>query len=290
VVKVEMPVDVLDESQWKLQDISGFAAAVRASDSVTVFEGLPYPEAEEKWYKRESKRKDLIWIHGFPFYPHLLKVSDDDFAQIKEILLAPAAHLEFPKVMPSLLCEDFHPNYAVVWSKGREQVGTLIDLNCRAEWRNFTPVQLFEGRIAHEAWTKLSKVLVKYRQEYPERMSYFIPNRPPSDQMRALVRAINERGILSNLTQLERVPVREVKSIKGTEEESVSPSGVIFWDTLSPEAMRTADPEKLFKTMPWDERMVVRKLDGSQYWIIRDTGDGDSEAFVGPDLSGTMSK
>jgi hypothetical protein len=176
VVKVEMPVDVLDESQWKLQDISGFAAAVRASDSVTVFEGLPYPEAEEKWYKRESKRKDLIWIHGFPFYPHLLKVSDDDFAQIKEILLAPAAHLEFPKVMPSLLCEDFHPNYAVVWSKGREQVGTLIDLNCRAEWRNFTPVQLFEGRIAHEAWTKLSKVLGKYRQEYPERMSYFVPD------------------------------------------------------------------------------------------------------------------
>ena len=169
-------------------------------------------------------------------------------------------------------------------------MGSLIDLEIRAEWRNFTPAQLLEGRIAHEAWTKLKKVLGKYRQEYPDRMAYFLPDKPPSNQMRALVRAINERGILSNLTQLERVSVRKVKSVKGTEEEAVSPSGVIFWDTLSPEAMRTADPEKLFKTMPWDERMVVRKLDGSQYWIIRDTGDGDSEAFVGPDLSGTMSK
>jgi hypothetical protein len=171
---VTVTLDDTPESEWKLQDISDFAAAVRGADSVVVFEGLPYPEAEKEWYDHESRRKDLVWIRGYPFYPTPLKVSDEDLRQIREIVLDPGAHLEFPKFMPSLLTEDFHPNYAVIWSRGGLQVGSLMDLNCRCEWKNFTPTQVLYGRIAHEPYTKLSKILGKYQQERPEMMSYWI--------------------------------------------------------------------------------------------------------------------
>jgi hypothetical protein len=161
---VTVTLDDSPESEWKLQDISDFAAAVRGADSVVVFEGLPYPEAEKEWYDHESKRKDFVWIHGYPFYPLPLKVSDEDLRQVEGIVLDSRAHLEFPKFMPSLLTEDFHPNYAVVWSKAGLQIGSLMDLNCRCEWKNFTPAQLLNGRIAHEPYIKLVKILEKYRR------------------------------------------------------------------------------------------------------------------------------
>jgi hypothetical protein len=162
---VTVKLDDSPESEWKLQDISDFAAAVRGADSVVILEGLPYPAAEKEWYDHESKRKDLSWIHDYPFYRHPLKISDQDLREVKEILLDPGAHLEFPKFMPSLLTEDFHPNYTVVWSKRGLQVGSLMDLSCRCEWKNFT--QVLYGRIAHEPYAKLSKILGKYHQNLP---------------------------------------------------------------------------------------------------------------------------
>jgi hypothetical protein len=162
---VRVTLDDTPESQWKQQDISGFAASLRNADSVTVLEGLPYPEVEKDWYDHESKRKDLVWILGYPFYPSPLKVSDQDLRQIKEVLLDPAAHLEFPQFMASLLTEDYHPSHAVVWSKGGQRFGSLIDLGCRHEWKNFTPSQTLYGRIAAESHARLAKVLGKYQQE-----------------------------------------------------------------------------------------------------------------------------
>lgn len=195
---VTVTMDDSPESEWKVQDISGFAAAVRASDSVVVLEGLPYPEAEKAWYEHESKRKDLIWIRDYPFYPRPLKVSDEDLREVKEILLDPRAHLEFPRFMPSLLTEDFHPNYAVVWSKGGKQAGSVIDLGCRHEWRNFTPAQVLYGRIASQAYEKLSKILGKYQQERPERQGAASPAAlPPSASESAEARPIRVAGMLS---------------------------------------------------------------------------------------------
>jgi hypothetical protein len=163
---IRVTLDDTPESQWKQQDISGFAASIRAADSITVLAGLPYPEAEKDWYNHESKRTDLVWILGYPFYPQPLKVSDQDLRQIKEVLLDPAAHLEFPQFMASLLTEDYHPSHAVVWSKGGQQFGSLIDLGCRHEWKNFTPSQTLYGRIAAESHAKLAKVLGKFQQEH----------------------------------------------------------------------------------------------------------------------------
>jgi hypothetical protein len=276
-------LDDFPESEWTLQDISGFAAAVRVTDSVVILEGLPYPEAEKEWYDHESKRKDLVWIRDYPFYPRPLKVSDEELHQLKGILSDPKAHLEFPKLMPSLLTEDFHPNYAVVWSKDGQRVGSLIDLGSRHEWKNFTPSQVLYGRIASEPYKKLSKILGKYQQERPEMMSYFIAEAPPSDQMRALVRAISEHGVLSMLAQQVRVPVRELESPGQVERAAVSPSGVILRDTVSLEELRSTQPGAS-KPIPDDELMVVRKLDGSRYWIVRKTDYGAAEAFLGPDL------
>jgi len=288
VGRVEM--DDSRESAWKLQDISGFAVALRDADSLIVLEGLPYPEMEKRWYEHESKRKDLIWIRDYPFYPHPLKVSDIDLVQIKEVLLDPAAHLEFPAYLPSLLTEGYHPNFAVLWSKGGQRFGSLMDLYCRREWKNFTPAELLYGRISSVAYAKLSKVLGKYHQEErPEMMFYRVSDQPPSDPMRALVRAIIEHGILSKLTQGERVPVRDVESLRQVEWETISPSGSFFRDTVTPEAVRAADPN-LFKKMPKDELMIVRELDGSRYWIIRETDYGAAEAFLGPDIPATPPK
>jgi hypothetical protein len=165
---VRVTLDDTLESQWKRQDISGFAASLREADSITVLEGLPYPEAEKGWYDHESKRKDLVWILGYPFYPSPLKVSDKDIREIKDVLLDPAAHLEFPRFMVSLLTEDYHPSHAVIWSMGGQRFGSLIDLGCRHEWKNFTPSQTLYGRIAAESDARLANALQKYQ---PERLA-----------------------------------------------------------------------------------------------------------------------
>lgn len=266
---------IAPEAEWKLQDVAEFAAGVREAASVVVFEGLPHPVLAEKLYQREAKRHDLISIHGYPFYARPLNVPAETIDQIRAILLNPAAHLQFPELMPSELCGGYHPDYAVVWLNGGKQYGSLICFGCR-EWKNFTPDQLLYGRISHEAFTKLSGILDGYHGQRPEPFTVtHVSTRSPSDEMRALLGRIRERGILLKLSELERASVRDVESSPQVEMAAISPTGMSIWDSLFGKPAQLSVPEAP-KAEPEDELFVARETFGHVYWIIRNI---DSAAF-----------
>jgi hypothetical protein len=155
----------LPRADRSLGDISKFLSAVASADEVHVYEGLPHQAWDRELYESERKRSDLVWFEGYPFYAKPLDVTSDEKKALTALALRKDAHVPFSGMK---LCGGYHPDYAIVWTKGGKRSGALICFGCH-EWKNFTP----EGRLYEDlgkaAYDELRAILAKYVVQRPRR-------------------------------------------------------------------------------------------------------------------------
>jgi hypothetical protein len=162
----------LRNAEYSLGDISKFLAAVGEAEEVVVYEGLP-PKSS-RLYAAEVNRPDLVWFEGYPFYAKPLAVSNDEKKRLTAIALDAENHIAIPPpssdpnvIHLSKFCSGYHPDYAVVWTKGKKKSGSLICFGC-GEWKNFTPEGRLYEDIDRETYDELRAILGKYAAQRPK--------------------------------------------------------------------------------------------------------------------------
>ncbi|MEO6568890.1 MAG: hypothetical protein ABIO94_09020 [Opitutaceae bacterium] len=155
-----------------LGDISRFLSAVAEADDVFVYEGLP-PQSSEL-YAAEAQRTDLVWFEGYPFYAKALDVSAEEKRKLTVIALEKKNHLSMPPasggddvIHLTSFCHEYHPDYAVIWRKGKRKSGSLICFGCGA-WKNFTPQGRLYEDLERKTYDELHAILAKYVVQRPK--------------------------------------------------------------------------------------------------------------------------
>ena len=136
--------------------------AVRISESLTVYEGLPHQTWEAEALAREKKTKKTVQIGGFPFYQELLEISPADQAKLKEICSSPGA---FTPWAGAKACGGFHPDYCLVWKKGEQTCALLICFGC-GEMMAVADRRVEVSDMAVES--ELRAILENYRKNRPD--------------------------------------------------------------------------------------------------------------------------
>jgi hypothetical protein len=155
------------------EDVNWFQQAVRTSDQMQVFEGLPHPVSEQRAFSAEQQRLPTFRIGGDHFYTEPLKVPPAVLDDLENRFRQGRVFVP-PGSSPKTLC-GFHADYAVTWSaKGKPTVSALLCFGC-GELALIRPEQSALTAFQKGARQEIAKILEPLRQ-----------NRPPAKTERPL--------------------------------------------------------------------------------------------------------
>lgn len=138
-------------------------AAMKSSDTVIVYEGLPHQFYEAKALEQE-KKKPTVELGGFPFYREPLELNDSDRQTLKNLIGDPGSLKPFSGAKK---CGGFHPDYAVEWVVGKDVYHYLICFGCwEAKVMGSRSEAMYD--VAPNARERLKALLEPYRKNRPE--------------------------------------------------------------------------------------------------------------------------
>ncbi len=119
-------------SQWGAEiDINQSAT----SDNVKIYKGLAHPVAEKSRYESQVKKGGWVEFEGFKFHAQPAELPAGTADKVLTLYKRSASH-EAQAIKTT--CAGFHPDYALVWSKGGKQRVLQICYGCH-EWKYFGP-------------------------------------------------------------------------------------------------------------------------------------------------------
>lgn len=125
----------------------------QSAGNVQIYRGLAHPVADKTRYERQVKKGGWVEFEGFKFEAQPAKLPEGTANKVLNLYKRSASH-EAQAVKTT--CHGFHPDYALVWSKGGKQRVLQICYGCH-EWKYYGP-----GGVVHtdiEDKTYFSKLL-----------------------------------------------------------------------------------------------------------------------------------
>lgn len=107
----------------------------QSANNVTIYRGLAHPVADKTNYERQVKKGGWVEFQGFKFHAEPVEMKAGTAEKVLEIYTRSASH-EAQAVKTT--CAGFHPDYALVWTKGGKQRVLQICYGCH-EWKYFGP-------------------------------------------------------------------------------------------------------------------------------------------------------
>jgi hypothetical protein len=132
---------------------------IQASESTTVFEGMPHQSQEKKLLEKELAKTEETLIGGFPFYPEPRELLKTDRPALDKFLDKGKGFGEYSG--PSW-CGDFHPDYAIRFKSGDQTFDLLLCFGC-GEARIHMGDKIIYCDINRNDWKKLLSVYAKLR-------------------------------------------------------------------------------------------------------------------------------
>jgi hypothetical protein len=143
--------------------------AIKNSDRLIIYEGLPHPGWEGDAFRSELSRVNPIDIHNRKFYSPQIAPSETDRQQFNNLLASPGAvrPYEGPKA-----CGSFHADWCFEWHVGSDVYQGLFCFNC-SEIMFFGPMQDVYCDIgSYGAAKSIKAMLEKYRANRPKSGNY----------------------------------------------------------------------------------------------------------------------
>lgn len=148
------------------EDGKTFLAPIATAGQLVLYEGLPHQVDDRAAFEAERSAKPTVTLHDFAFYRDPVAVSAGDKEALRRLLGDGGS---FRAWRGQKLCGDFHPDYLAEWHAGGATYQVLICFGC-GEAKVFGPGESLRLDITEEADRKLSKILLKYRKNRPQRV------------------------------------------------------------------------------------------------------------------------
>ncbi len=147
-----------------------FARAIRGSDEVVLYEGLPHDYFERELLAQEIQSKATLKLAGFDFYRETLELNAADAGRLATLLSDSATYepLRAPK-----LCGGFHPDYAVEWRVGADRYQAILCFGCGEVELNGPRIRS-RFDIRHAVGEELRQLLGGYHRNRPGERTEFV--------------------------------------------------------------------------------------------------------------------
>lgn len=143
-----------------------FAAGVKASSTVRLFEGLPHQMWEGDMLETELDTKKTFKAHGHHFYQAEITPSEADTSLLAGLATAVATFKEWRGMKA---CGGYHPDWLVRWTASEGQTHELhICLGCHEAKVYGSGYQLYCD-VAGTAYEILKSTLSRYSSQRPQR-------------------------------------------------------------------------------------------------------------------------
>lgn len=108
---------------------------LKSANNVTIYRGLAHPQTDKSRYERQVKQGGWVEFEDFKFHAAPAELKAGTAEKVLEIYKRTASH---EALATKSACAGFHPDYALVWSKGGRQRVLQICHGCH-EWKYFGP-------------------------------------------------------------------------------------------------------------------------------------------------------
>ena len=116
-----------EEIQESYKKLNELLKKVTAKSQLTLYVGLPHPMRAASEYAVEKKTAKTTKRYGFLFYKEAKKIHKDDIVSLKKTVKHPQA---FQKYTAAKGCGGFHPDFALVYTDGKETVEIHLCFGC----------------------------------------------------------------------------------------------------------------------------------------------------------------
>jgi hypothetical protein len=108
---------------------------LKSSNDVKIYRGLVHPVSRKAAYERQVKKGGWVEFEDFKFHATPAEFAPGTAEKVLEIYKRSASH---EALATKTTCAGFHPDYALVWTKGGRQRVLQICHGCH-EWKYFGP-------------------------------------------------------------------------------------------------------------------------------------------------------
>ena len=107
----------------------------KSANNVKIYRGLAHPISEKARYDSQVKKGGWVEFEGFKFHAEPASFPAGTAEKVLTIYKRSASH---EALAEKTTCAGFHPDYALVWTKGGKQRVLQICYGCH-EWKYFGP-------------------------------------------------------------------------------------------------------------------------------------------------------
>ncbi len=108
---------------------------MKSANDVKIYRGLVHPTSRKADYDGQVKKGGWVEFEDFKFHATPVNAKSDTAWKVLEIYKRSSSH---EALALKTSCAGFHPDYALVWSKGGKQRVLQICYGCH-EWKYFGP-------------------------------------------------------------------------------------------------------------------------------------------------------
>lgn len=108
---------------------------IKSANDVKIYRGLVHPVSRKGVYDRQVKKGGWVEFEDFKFHATPVETKPDTAWKVLEIYKRSASH---EGLALKTSCAGFHPDYALVWTKGGKRRVLQICYGCH-EWKYFGP-------------------------------------------------------------------------------------------------------------------------------------------------------
>lgn len=132
----------------------------KSASDVKIYRGLNHPIADKARYDSQVKKGGWVEFEGFKFKEEPLALPAGTADKVLAIYKRSASH---EALATKTTCAGFHPDYALVWTKGGKRRVLQICYGCH-EWKYFGPGGTVHTDIEDKTYFgELTKLLPKPR-------------------------------------------------------------------------------------------------------------------------------
>jgi hypothetical protein len=153
-----------DREENFAQHIKPIVAEIKASTSVTIYEGLPHQGWEQKRLFDELATKKTVKLHDFPFYDFAITPSEADAAKLIAIC---GQQKTFGVYAGAKLCGGFHPDWCVEFKKDSDVYQMLVCFGCQ-EVRLYGPRNKVFSDLDKGTMNTLREILTPLQKNRPK--------------------------------------------------------------------------------------------------------------------------
>lgn len=108
---------------------------IKSANDVKIYRGLAHPVGQKSRYDRQVAKGGWVEFKGFKFFAEPADLPEGTAQKVLDVYKTSASH---EALATKTTCDGFHPDYALVWTKGGKQRVLQVCYGCH-EWKYFGP-------------------------------------------------------------------------------------------------------------------------------------------------------